>query len=132
MSSRELLGILVMLNNYFHDLAVAVLLVSVLLGWLLWRELVKSRREAAPKYLLLRLSGGLATATRVSLVWIVLGGVVRALAYRDYEWLPAAGRGQIAALAIKHLLLVGLVTAGVYFQIKLHRRLSRWEEGEGR
>ena len=31
--------------------------------------------------------------------------------YYDYEWLPAAGRGQITALIVKHVFLLGVTVA---------------------
>jgi hypothetical protein len=115
MSSSELLGILVMLNNYFHDLAVAFLFASMLLGWLLDR-----RGELSPALL-----WSLRRWSRASLAWILIGGVIRALNYRQYEWLEAAGRGQVPALILKHFLLVGLVAVGLYFQFRLSRRVGR-------
>ncbi len=115
MSLSELLGILVMLNNYFHDLAVAFLFASMLLGWLLDR-----RGELSPALL-----KNLNRWSRASLAWVLIGGVIRAVNYRQYEWLEAAGRAQVPALVIKHFLLVGLVVVGLYFHFCLRRRLGR-------
>ena len=170
---RDLLGILVMLNNYLHDLAVGVLFSSIFLAWLLWRRLGGASPEGrtlehrsishetvarglvprtdpapaahkGPPYGPLRhhltgipvaeLVDGMATLTKASLIWIVLGGVVRALAYRDYEWQSAAGNGQVLALVVKHIVLVSTVIAGLALQYDLRRRLRQdgYHRGERR
>jgi hypothetical protein len=115
MSSGELVGILVMLNNYFHDLAVAFLFASMLLGWLLSRRGVLSPAVWR----------GLNRWSRASLAWVLIGGVIRAVNYRQYEWLEAVGRAQVPALVLKHFLLAGLVAVGLYLQLRIGRRLGR-------
>lgn len=115
---REAIGLIVMLNNYFHDLAVAVLFCAVVTSWFLWRELAPEGPTAAG----LRLVGRLSVVARASLGWVILGGLVRALAYREYEWAWAAGNGQVTALVIKHVLLGTLVLVGLYLQFRLWRR----------
>lgn len=115
MSSAELVGILVMLNIYFHDLAVAFLFASMLLAWLLTR-----RGELSPA-----LGRSLRRWSAGSLAWVLLGGGIRELTYRQYEWLEAVGRGQVPALILKHILLMGLVAAGLYFQFRLSPRRGR-------
>ena len=121
--NRERLGILVMLNNYLHDLAVGVLFSSMLTSWLLGRRLAGASAER--RRFTAELVGDLARVTKVSLVWIVLGGAVRAVAYRDYEWQSAAGNGQVPALVLKHAVLAATVAAGLALQLDLRRRLRR-------
>ena len=41
----------------------------------------------------------------------------------QYEWLPAAGRGQVAALVVKHVMLVAFVIWGTVIQIRLKREM---------
>jgi hypothetical protein len=53
---------------------------------------------------------------------------VRGLTYREYEWAEAAGRDQVAALVVKHVVLVALVLAGCVFLYRL-QRLGRDTEG---
>jgi hypothetical protein len=60
-----------------------------------------------------------------SLAWVLVGGAIRAWFYMDYEWLPAAGRGQIAALGVKHVLLFGLTAWGLVGVVRLRRALAR-------
>jgi hypothetical protein len=58
------------------------------------------------------------------LAWTLLFGMVRGWTYREYEWVEAAGRGQVPALIVKHVILVSLVIAGVAVLYRV-RRLAR-------
>jgi hypothetical protein len=106
-------AVAVMLNNYFHDLAVAFLFASSLMSHLVLRHW-----PGPPSASLVR------TLRRVawgSLAWVVVGGAVRGWYYTEYEWLPKAGTVQIPALALKHILLFGVTFWGLVGVIKLAR-----------
>lgn len=110
-------AIVVMLNNYFHDLAVAFLFASSLMAHLVLRHW-----PGPPSTELAR------TLQRVawgSLVWVIVGGAVRAWFYKEYEWLPRAGTAQIPALGVKHILMFGLTAWGLIGVIKLERKVRK-------
>lgn len=116
------MAILVMLNNYLHDLATAVFAVSALAAWFLLRsQAARSAPDALRPVI-----DSLVKVGIFSLVWTLAGGVVRSLAFRRYEWMEAAGRSQVPVLIVKHIILVTLVITGL---IVLHRvrRLARVE-----
>jgi len=117
---RELVGIVVMLNNYSHDLAVAVFFVSILTGWWLWKDLGATAQGVIQRLLAL---------ARWSFAWILIAGVVRALTYYDYEWMAAAGNNQVPALIIKHVVLVTVAAWGIYGYLRLRRYLTQAKEG---
>jgi len=110
MTFDEFLAIVVMLNNYFHDLATAVFAVSALAAYLLQRTVAM----ASVPEILRPVVTGLVKIGSYALLWTLLGGVIRALAYRRYEWVEAAGRGQVVALGLKHVILVSLVVLGIF------------------
>lgn len=114
-------AIAVMLNNYFHDLAVAFLFASTLVAHRVLR-LGPGRPGAELTRWLERVAWG-------SLAWVIAGGAVRAWFYREYEWLPSAGRAQVPALLAKHVLLVAITVWGLAGIVRL-RRAAR--EGENR
>ena len=114
-------AIVVMLNNYFHDLAVAFLFASSLMAHLVLRHW-PGPPPAALSRTLQRVAWG-------SLTWVMLGGVVRAWYYKEYEWLPKAGTAQIPALMVKHVLLVGLTVWGLIGVVGLNRRLADPPQG---
>jgi len=112
-------AILVMLNNYFHDLSTAVFAVSAITAWLLLRSraMLEAPESVRP------VAEGLLKLGVASLVWTLLGGMVRGLTYREYEWVEAAGRGQVPVLVLKHVILVSMVTAGVFVLYRVYRLL---------
>ncbi len=111
------MAILVMLNNYFHDLATAVFAVSAIAAWLLYRSRALQQAPAAVR----PVAEGLVKVGIASLVWTLLAGMIRGITYREYEWVEAAGRGQVPVLVLKHVILVSLVAAGVFVLVRVHR-----------
>ncbi len=109
-----------MLNNYMHDLATAVFAVSALAAWFLLR----SRAAGSAPDALRPVIDGLVRVGLLALAWTLAGGVIRALAFRRYEWMEAAGRSQIPALVVKHVILAALVVTGLVVLIRV-RRLGR-------
>lgn len=110
-------AVVVMLNNYFHDLAVAFLFASSLMAHLVLRHW-----PGPPSAELAR------TLHRIAwgcLIWVVLGGAVRAWFYQEYEWLPRAGTAQIPALAVKHVFLFGITAWGLVGVVRLIRKVRK-------
>lgn len=115
-----MIAVLVLLNNYFHDLSVALFTCALLGAAALWRV----AREAGPaaRPLVEALDR---TARRVaawSFAGIVAFGAVRTAAFREYEWLPAAGRHIVPALMVKHVVLVALLSAAAVAALRARRR----------
>lgn len=120
------MAVLVMLNNYLHDLMTALFAVSALAAWFLLRS--APMREAPEA--LRPVARGLIRVGIFSLAWTLLGGVARALAYREYEWMEAVGRAQVPALVVKHIILVTLVVIGLVVLQKVRRLARAGEAGE--
>ena len=113
------MAILVMLNNYFHDLATAIFAVSAIAAWLLYRSRALQQAPAAVR----PVAAGLVKVGIASLVWTLLAGMIRGITYREYEWVEAAGRGQVPVLVLKHVILVSLVIAGLIVLWRVRRTL---------
>lgn len=103
----------VMLNNYFHDLAVAFLFASCLMARIVLRHWPGMPSQRVVE-ILRRVAWG-------TLAWVLVGGFVRAWFFAEYEWLPQAGRGQIPALVVKHVFLVTLTVWGLIGVLRLPR-----------
>jgi hypothetical protein len=114
------LAIFVMLNNWFHDFTVAMLFCSLICLRIIYR-----RTRDQPNAVWLPFARDLAkTFNKVTYVcWamLIVLGAIRTLAYRDFEWEEAAGSGQVAALVLKHVLLVSLVLWGTMNQLRLRK-----------
>jgi hypothetical protein len=120
-------GIALMMNNYFHDVATALLAASAFASWVLLRRYeAGARGEDAARYFL-EIQRAMVKLARFSLAWIILGGIPRTIWYADFEWANAAGRGQVNALVVKHVVAFLLVAFGVAFWRRLRARVRAVE-----
>lgn len=117
-------GIALMMNNYFHDVATALLMASAFALWALLRRYEASPRDAGAARYFLEIQAAMKKLARFSLAWIVLGGIPRTIFYVEFEWANAAGRGQVAALAVKHVIAFAFVVGGAVLWARLRRRVA--------
>jgi len=120
MRSEPMLGIAIMLNNFFHDLAVGLLAANLFVAYFYLKY--ASDTEAAS--LQGRFTMYMQRITKYSLVWILIGGAIRVYFFMDFEWNSAVGRGQIPALAVKHIVLISIVVYGIIIQKRLFARTT--------
>lgn len=104
-------ALFVMMNSYFHDLAVAFLWASSLMAHMVLRHWTGEPPA--------RLVRTLRRVAWVSLAWVIVGGAIRAWFFQEYEWSPRAGTAQIPALAVKHVLLFALTAWGLVGVVRL-------------
>ncbi len=117
------LGVLIMLNNYFHDVATALLAASGVTMWIVAKRYEKHRNTHTLPYFL-ELYKGITGLAKFSLYWILIGGVPRTIFYKDFEWANAAGREQVPALIVKHILAFTFVGTGAYLWLKLSKKIK--------
>lgn len=119
MELTPLAKVLIIMNNYFHDVATAMLLSSALILWLLGRRAIaggeEGRRWFADAYRVL---------TRVaifSIVWIVVGGIPRTIFFQDVEWNMAdpSNKYLFTALMVKHAFMWLAVGLGVWLWARM-------------
>jgi hypothetical protein len=112
-------GIAIMILNYFHDLAVAMLAANILVIYFLGRYLDRTGiRDQAMTEVFSRL----ARITYGALAFVIVAGAVRAWFFMDYEWNPAVGQGQVAALIVKHVALVTVTIFGIAAHLRYVRK----------
>ena len=112
-------GIALMISNYFHDLSVALLVTNILAVYYIGRML--DERPDLRDEVLAGLFGSLRKVTWWAFAYVIVAGAVRAWFFMDFEWNPAVGKGQTAALVVKHVILFALTVAGIL----VHRRYTR-------
>jgi hypothetical protein len=117
-------GIALMMNNYLHDVATALLAASAFALVVLLRRYEARPQGPEAARLFLEIAERMTTLARFSLAWIVLGGIPRTIWYGDFEWANAAGRGQVTALVVKHVVALVLVVLGIGFWRRLRRRVA--------
>lgn len=124
MGLSPLAKVLIIMNNYFHDVATAMLLSSALILWLLGR---KARAEGpdAVKWL----ASAYPVLTRVaqfSIAWIVIGGIPRTIWFQQVEWNLAdpSNKYLFAALMVKHAFMWLAVGTGTLMWLR-ERKVAR-------
>ena len=118
-----MLNILLMLNNYFHDFATALFVVTTL-GMLFIVRYVEKRGGRDLEEMVLVIYPKMVHLAGGSVIFLFFAGVVRAFTFNDFEWNSAVEHGQVAALMVKHVLLLALFTYGVYLWITVYRRVK--------
>jgi len=116
-----MIDILIIMNNYFHDVATAVLLGSVIIMHALGRQ--AERSGAADIAALARFYPTLTKFAWGAIAWIVIGGIPRTIFFTRYEWDPAVVKGIVPALAVKHILMFAAVVAGAVMWRGVKRRI---------
>ena len=111
----DTLAILVLLNNFLHDFCAA--------GWvfgavILWSVLPNKIPTGDTGTIAIKLLRTVLVLMHLSFIGIVLFGLLRALAYKTYEWNEAAGHGQVLLLIIKHVIFTLIFLAGLVYYIK--------------
>jgi hypothetical protein len=114
-------GVILMMNNYFHDVATALLLASGIALWVIYKKFGESDKPEVRDYFL-RLYDSLTFLAKFSLAWILLGGIPRTYFYTEFEWSHYAGMSQIPALIVKHILAFIFVGAGAHIWIRIRKK----------
>ena len=118
------LGVAVMMNNYFHDVATAMLAASAFCIFAIEKVRDSINTDAATVFFLksYRL---MVKFFRFALYWILLGGVPRTIFFAAFEWNHFADKQQVPALAVKHILMATLVIWGAFAWRKLKLKAGR-------
>ena len=107
------LGVAIMMNNYFHDMATGLLVGS---GFALHAILRIQSSMNSPQATLffLKTNRHMVKLFRFALWWVILGGIPRTIFYTSFEWANAADKLQVPALAVKHVMMFVAVVWGIY------------------
>lgn len=116
--------------NYSHDIATAFLAAGGAALWMLDRYSPSPASPGTDQYFL-RAFSGITRLAKYSLIWILLAGVPRIMAYRRYEWAESAGNLQVVAIVIKHIVMFLLVGFGLFFWAKLARKAKELQMRRG-
>lgn len=121
------LGALITANNYLHDVATGLMLACFVSIWYISRRFDPSTDSGASS-LYLTLYSTVTKLARLSLAWILLGGIPRTIYYTRIEWAPSAGETQVATIIVKHIIVFILVGAGIYHWRRFSAQARRVRE----
>jgi hypothetical protein len=118
------LGVIIMMNNYFHDVATALLMASAFTIWIIYKRYESARQSQDITDYFLWIYNSATKLAKFSILWIILGGIPRTYFYTEFEWSNAAGKSQIPALMVKHVLFFIFVGTGAYLWIKINTKVK--------
>jgi len=116
------MSLIIVFNNYFHDLATGVFFGCAVALWAVSRSLRADPARAAalaPIYI------ALTRALWISVAWILIGGVPRTIFFPSYEFIPALGKDIIPALVIKHVFMFAAVGTGIAAWVSARREFAK-------
>ncbi len=122
------LDILIIMNNYFHDVATATLIGAAVIMWTLERQ----ARRGGPGDLeaLARAYPTLTRFANIALIWIVIGGIPRVITFNTHD-LGALGGDLVPAIAVKHVVEVAAVIAGALMWRRVRRSVETTASHDG-
>jgi hypothetical protein len=121
------LGVAIMMNNYFHDMATGLLVGS---GFALHAIIRIQASTNSPEATLffLKTNRQMVKLFKFALWWVILGGIPRTIFYTSFEWANAADKLQIPALAVKHVMMFTVVVWGIVAWRRMQKTVSRLKE----
>ena len=117
------LGVAIMMNNYFHDMATGLLVGSgFALHAIIRIQATMNTNES--KLFFLKTNRHMFKLFKFALWWVILGGVPRTIFYTSFEWANAADKLQIPALAVKHVMMFAAVVWGVVAWRNMQKKVA--------
>lgn len=117
------LSIIIITNNYSHDIATAFLIVSGIMMWLLSKKYPPSDNEIVKLYFI-KIYKDITRLARYSLIWVLAAGVPQIIFYKEFEWSNYAGNLQVLAIIVKHVVMFTLVSTGLFYWLKLSKKVE--------
>lgn len=122
-----MIGVLVMMNNYFHDVASAMLIIAVLFMVFMTKE-IENTSSSDVKLYFSNIYKKMSHVIGGTVIFIFMAGIVRTFTYKDFEWANAVGAEQVPAIIVKHLIILFFVVYGIIGWVKLHKRVKKIRE----
>ena len=119
-----MIGILVLMNNSFHDFAAGVVFVCGITMYIMVRSAYNSDSRAAKEIVndvyptLVHVIGG-------AIIFMLFAGVIRTFTYKEFEWANAVGVNQVPAIIVKHIVVGGIFFYGIALWVKAHKKIKK-------
>lgn len=116
-------AVFILMSNYFHDVATAMLISTWAAMWIIMRT-YEQMKSPALKPLLVQLFESMTRIFWVSIAWIVLGFVPRISTIHQFEWANALKNEIVPGLVAKYVIALIMLSAGLFLWIALIRKLK--------
>lgn len=113
----------ILMNNYFHDVATAMLLACGIVLGVMLKHLGEERDEAVMRYAA-ALFRGVTVLFRFSGLWIIASGMLRIATFRSFEWHNTVQKHFEAGLLVKYGIAAAMMIVGAFLWVKLSRRMK--------
>ncbi|MEE9523836.1 MAG: hypothetical protein V3V59_03685 [Thermodesulfovibrionales bacterium] len=115
-------AVFVLMSNYFHDVATAMLMACGIAMWILLVQYEKLNDPSVKPYFLW-IYDGMRKIVIFSIVWIMAGLVLRVATWRSFEWKNAVTNSHEQGLIAKYIIAVVIIITGAYVWIFVSRRI---------
>lgn len=117
------LAVFILMSNYFHDVATAML---VACSFSLWVLLARYGGETGQvkRVFFGRLYRSLRKLVIFSWIWIVTAGVIRIATFRSFEWVNAVEKHHETALMVKYAVAALMIIGGSCAWVILSRKTA--------
>lgn len=119
-----LLGVVIMMNNYFHDVATGLLVASAISLYVVMKQYEGTDSPQTDAFFI-RVYDSMTRLARFAFWWIIIGGVPRTYFYTSFEWANSVAGLQVPAIIVKHVIVFALVGMGINMWIKLNRKVRQ-------
>jgi hypothetical protein len=117
------LGVAIMMNNYFHDMATGLLVGSGFALHAIMRIQASMNTPEATLFFL-KTNCKMLKLFKFALWWVILGGIPRTIFYTSFEWANAADKLQVPALAVKHVMMFTAVAYGIVAWRRMQKKVA--------
>lgn len=121
-SVSPLLGVIIMMNNYFHDVATGLVVASAVAIYYILKGYEDSAGFATAEYFV-RVYALMVKVAKYSLWWVIIAGFPRTYFYKRFEWANDVAGLQVWAIIVKHVVVVFVLGAAIYVWHKYHGRV---------
>ncbi len=118
-----LFSVLLMINNYCHDVATAMLMASGVTMWAIIGRL-KNAENPEVTSLLFSLYGSISKIVIFSLILIAACAVPRILTFSTFEFADALKDNRLPQLMTRHIVSLSMALGGSYLWTSLIRRVK--------
>jgi len=117
-------AVFIMMNNYFHDVATAMLMACSVTMWAVLKQ-YENKKSPEARAFLMQLHNAVSKIVNFSFVWIIISAIPRILTLSTFEWKIAVNSQHTYGLVTKYILALFMITVGTYLWILLSARIKR-------
>ena len=121
-----MLGVLVMLNNFYHDFATAFTAIGTYVMILMVRY--ARERDLEHKRYVSLVFGRILHLVIIVFILLLMAGIVRSFTYEWFEWSESVGSEQVILQIVKHIVLFGLWGLLGYYWWKMYKLVKTFRK----